>query len=568
MFEASMQPIGKKTYTYLFGLTGFIYILGLFFPLIDPDANEYACIAMRMAQRNDFINIISRNISSAQEYDYLDKPHLLFWLSAFSFKLFGISDWAYRLPSILFTALGAYATFRLGSLYYTKNVGRNAALFFVTSFAIILYNHDVRTDTILVGATIFGIWQLAEFVEKEKLLHVILGGIGIALGVATKGMISMLVAGTAILCQLVYLRKWKLFYSWKWIIGLLAFGVAIAPVLYCYYLQFDLHPEKLVNGVGGQSGIRFLFWTQSFERLAGNRSMVSSPEFSFFYHTLLWAILPWSLLVYASVFGRIKYFAQLRFKPVKNLEALTLGCILIMFHIMSASQFKLPHYLNILFPLFAVLLASYLDNLERNNKFKLLQRFAVTQYILVAILMAAAFVFNLWFFPVSTFFSLCGAVILLATVLYVMLLKKPVLYRIIVPSATAILFLSFLLNTNFYPKLMGYQSGNTIARFANKNNIPFQKIQAYKTFTYSLDFYLQQSTPVLLPAQILAKNNAGQRFYMVVYGPDTASFNQLQLNATKIFATPQFRVSQLNGNFLNPATRRQVIDSAYLMRIN
>ena len=357
------MSISKSTYLYLFTLTAFVYFLGLFFPLIDPDANEYACVAMRMAQRNDFLNIISRNLGSAQEYDYLDKPHLLFWLSAISFKIFGISHWAYRLPSILFTALGAFSTYRLGKLLYNSEVGRNAALMFVTSLAIILFNHDVRTDTILVGATIFGIWQLAAFVEKEKLINVILGGVGIALGVATKGMISMMLAGVAIFCHIAYRRKWHLFYSWKWLLGLLGFAVAISPVLYCYYHQFDMHPEKVVNGATGTSGIKFLFWTQSFERVAGNRSFVSSPEYSFFYHTILWAILPWSLLLYSSVFGRFKYLWDTRFRPVRNAELLTLGGAFILFQVMSASKFKLPHYLNILFPLFTVLLASYLDNL-------------------------------------------------------------------------------------------------------------------------------------------------------------------------------------------------------------
>jgi 4-amino-4-deoxy-L-arabinose transferase-like glycosyltransferase len=563
-----MTPISKNTYTWLFCLTGFIYVLGLFFPLIDPDANEYACIAMRMAQRNDFLNIISRNVGTSLEYDYLDKPHLLFWLSALSFKIFGISDWAYRVPSLLFTALGTYSTYRLGALYYNKNVGRNAALFFVTSLAIIISNHDVRTDTILVGATAFGTWQLAAFVEKERLKNVILGGIGIALGVSTKGMISVLVAGTAVFCQIVYLRKWRLFYSWKWLAGLLAFAVAIFPVAYCYYVQFDLHPEKVVNGQTGQSGLRFLFWTQSFERLSGGRSMVSSPEFSFFYHTLLWAILPWSILVYASVFGRIKYFMQQRFLPSKKVEAMTLGCTLILFHLMSASKFKLPHYLNILFPLFSVLLASYLDNLFQNNKFKLLERFRITQHVLVGIIILGAFVFNLWFFPVTSFWSIAGALVLLGVVVYVLRQKEPVLYRIIVPSAAAILFLAFLLNTNFYPKLLTYQSGNSLAAIAKKNGIPAHDIKAFKQFTYSLDFYLQQSTPVLSPEQVQAKSASGERLYLVVYKPDLAEFKSLGVTPTKTYATPHFRVSRLDGQFLNPATRPKAVDSAYLVQIN
>ena len=62
-----------------------VYIAGLFVPLMDNDAGEYSLIALNMAQKNDFINIVRKG------QDYLDKPHLLFWLSALSFKFFGIN---------------------------------------------------------------------------------------------------------------------------------------------------------------------------------------------------------------------------------------------------------------------------------------------------------------------------------------------------------------------------------------------------------------------------------------------------------------------------------------------
>ena len=561
------MSISKSTYLYLFTLTAFVYFLGLFFPLIDPDANEYACVAMRMAQRNDFLNIISRNLGSAQEYDYLDKPHLLFWLSAISFKIFGISHWAYRLPSILFTALGAFSTYRLGKLLYNSEVGRNAALMFVTSLAIILFNHDVRTDTILVGATIFGIWQLAAFVEKEKLINVILGGVGIALGVATKGMISMMLAGVAIFCHIAYRRKWHLFYSWKWLLGLLGFAVAISPVLYCYYHQFDMHPEKVVNGATGTSGIKFLFWTQSFERVAGNRSFVSSPEYSFFYHTILWAILPWSLLLYSSVFGRFKYLWDTRFRPVRNAELLTLGGAFILFQVMSASKFKLPHYLNILFPLFTVLLASYLDNLYQAGKLKILNAFRKVQYFVIAIMVIGAMLVNTWFFPVNSVWVILGAVLFLAGLIYILRQKPGILYQIIVPSAVGILFLAYMLNTNFYPKLMKYQSGNSIADIAKQHNIPSSQISAFRHFTFSLDFYLQQSTPVIDVDQVKAKAAGNEPFYLVVYSKERPAFDSLNIKPIRTFETPDFHVSRLDIEFLNPNTRMQAIDTAYLMQI-
>ncbi len=562
-----MNSLDKRWYWLLFSLIGFIVFLGLFFPLIDPDANEYAAIAMRMVQRNDFVNIISRSHITLQEFDYLDKPHLLFWLSALSYKIFGISDWAYRLPSILFSALGVYSTYRLGSLLYNKEVGKNAALFFASSLAIILFNHDVRTDTLLTSFVIFGMWQLAEFVEKEKLRNIILGAAGVALGVASKGMISVLVCGTSIFCHIAYLRKWKLLYNWKWLIGLLAFFITLSPVLYCYYLQFDLHPEKFVNGSYGQSGIKYILWTQSFERLSGGRA-TSSPEFSFFYHTMLWAILPWSILVYASVFGRIKRFWEIGLRSTKEIEMLTLGGILIIFHLMSASKFKLPHYLNILFPLFAILLASYLYNLQQKRKLKILQKLIWVQYFIVGVLVLLTIVLNIWVFPVSNFWVLVGGVIFSGLLAYSFLKWRDSLARIIVPSVLAILLLSFFLNTNFYPRLLQYQLGNTVATLAKKEGIPPNKTFIYKRLAYSLDFYLQQTTPALTDSSIFQKNRTGVNFYLVVFDEHLEAVKSMNLNVTKTFTIPQFRVSRLDGKFLNPATRGAAFQNVLLLQIN
>ena len=56
----------------------------------------------------DYVNLVDYG------KDYLDKPHLHFWLAAFSYKIFGVNTFAYKLPSLLFTIMGTYSTYRLG----------------------------------------------------------------------------------------------------------------------------------------------------------------------------------------------------------------------------------------------------------------------------------------------------------------------------------------------------------------------------------------------------------------------------------------------------------------------
>ncbi|MBL7757318.1 MAG: hypothetical protein JNL59_07990, partial [Chitinophagaceae bacterium] len=67
---------------YLIGfLCLLVYVGSLFFPLMDKDAAHHANIALHMLQYNDYLSLVDRDL------DYLDKPHLLFWSSALSFKL-------------------------------------------------------------------------------------------------------------------------------------------------------------------------------------------------------------------------------------------------------------------------------------------------------------------------------------------------------------------------------------------------------------------------------------------------------------------------------------------------
>ena len=114
--------ISNVRYWFLMFLVLVVYIAGMFSTLFENDSAQFAVMAMRMVQENDFINLIKGT------NEYLDKPHMHYWLAALSFKLFGLHDWAYRIPGLLATLLGAYSCFGLGKLLYNKEVGKIASL--------------------------------------------------------------------------------------------------------------------------------------------------------------------------------------------------------------------------------------------------------------------------------------------------------------------------------------------------------------------------------------------------------------------------------------------------------
>ena len=96
-----------------------VYLIGAFtIDLLDNDATQYFTIAMNMYESGNYMDVTWR-----PDYNYLDKPPLLFWLSSFSFSIFGLNHFAYRLPSILINLLGIFSTYKLGKKLYNEQVG-------------------------------------------------------------------------------------------------------------------------------------------------------------------------------------------------------------------------------------------------------------------------------------------------------------------------------------------------------------------------------------------------------------------------------------------------------------
>src|SRR5215218_8959017 len=156
-----------QQYLLSFLLLFVVYTIGLFVPLMDNDAAHHATIALHMYLTGDYVNLIDHG------QDYLDKPHLHFWLAALSYHLFGVTAFAYKFPSFLFTIVGTYATYRLGTLLYNSEVGKLAALIVASAFAYILSNTDVRMDAILTACVAIATWQLVAWVQEKKFFNVV-----------------------------------------------------------------------------------------------------------------------------------------------------------------------------------------------------------------------------------------------------------------------------------------------------------------------------------------------------------------------------------------------------------
>jgi hypothetical protein len=182
---AKMNERKRRAYLPLLAI-GLVYTVGMFLDVMDIDEAQYASIGVEMMQNGSYLEVLHRGA------DYLDKPPLLFWVSAGAFKLLGASNFVYRLVPVLVCLLGIYATHRLAKLFYNDKVAYLSALMLASAYGVFLMNHDLRTDTMLMGWTIFAIWQLAEHVQSGRWRHLLLGSVGVGLAMLAKGPIGLM----------------------------------------------------------------------------------------------------------------------------------------------------------------------------------------------------------------------------------------------------------------------------------------------------------------------------------------------------------------------------------------
>ncbi len=544
-----MQAKISKSLLIILILTFIDYLLGMIMTdLMEVDTMQYASIAREMLDSGNFLQVYHRHL------DYLDKPPLVFWLSSLSFHILGRTAFAFRVPSLLFTILGAFSTYKLGKLYYNRQTGLLAAVVLTTSQAWFMINNDPKTDTILAGAVIFGVWQLIEYIKNKKALNFFLGFLGVSLAMLEKGPVGLAVPVLAIGTEIIYHKDWKALFKWQWIAGIFVILILLSPMLWGLYQQF------------GPDGIRFYFWTQSFGRITGESVWENSAGPLYFVHTFLWTFLPWMVL---AIYG-----AGLKFRDIykdiskkeRNTEVLSLAGFLMPFIAFSFSHFKLPQYIFVCFPFVSILTAHALQTVVDKKQSGVKKGFFIFQTFLNLILWFSALYLGIRVFPITNPFIWSATVVLLGLSVYHSFSKKQVKLNILLPSAFSIIAFNFLMNTNFYPKLMQYQSGTTISEYVKEKKIPVQHLYIYNDINHSLDFHLDTIVPVLESTEEVKEKLSSENeiFLIVAEDEKTQLLNfPVEIKSKKVFES--FRISRLSSSFLNPESRPQVIKKVYLL---
>jgi 4-amino-4-deoxy-L-arabinose transferase-like glycosyltransferase len=284
---------------------------------------------------------------------YLEKPPLIYWLLAVSYKIFGVHDWAARIPIALSAIALAWLTAAFGIWACGKRAGFYAGLCMATCVGIWLFTRVLIPDVMLTFTIALAMWALLRVLDDDEpnpraWAYVLAASLGTGLLLKSLiGVVFPVAAGLiylAITRQLFVARTWKRLHPFA---GVAIILLIAAPWHVLATLRNPPYFDFTMRSVPGEyHGFLWFFFINEqllrFLNLRYPRDYNTVPRVYFWLLHLAW-LFPWSLYFPAV--------AKLSYKPVDragktNLLALCwIGFILVFFTFSTTQEYySMPCY--------------------------------------------------------------------------------------------------------------------------------------------------------------------------------------------------------------------------------
>ena len=166
------------------------------YPLYEPDEGRNAEVAREMTASGDFL------VPHLDGLPYLDKPVLFFAAEAASFEAFGRSEWAARLPPLVFAFATALLTAAFARRLYGGDAGWVAGTAALAAPLPLAFSRTVIFDSLLAllvaGALMVFYFAIEAAIEaapgrRRYVGWTVLAWAAMGLGVLTKGPVALAV---------------------------------------------------------------------------------------------------------------------------------------------------------------------------------------------------------------------------------------------------------------------------------------------------------------------------------------------------------------------------------------
>ncbi len=300
---------------------------------------------------------------------YLEKAPLNYWMMAVAYKIFGVHDWAARLPHALAVVLLCWVTYRFGRWAFGETAGLFAGLALSTSVGLFLFTRVLIPDAVLTLAITGAIWawlRLLEPDEQHPLRWSFTLGFCLGVGLLLKGLIASVFPVVAALAYMALTRRLFSLAVWRRLHLGLAIPVALAIALPWYVLATLRNPPyfafSLHSGPGEYRGFFwFYFFNEHFLRFLGMRyprDYDTVPRLWFWILNSLW-IFPWSFYLLAA--PTLDYKTTSRAARTRLMVLCWIGVVMLFFTFSTTQEY----YSMPIYPALALLVGSVLASNSR-----------------------------------------------------------------------------------------------------------------------------------------------------------------------------------------------------------
>ncbi len=481
--------------------------LGMVTPVINAgDSVTYAALSQYIATHDDWAFLV------LDGQEWLDKPHFPFWITALSFKLFGISAFAYILPGFLFHLIGAYYTYRIARMFYGREAAWLSLLVYVSAFHMMYTSTEVKAETFLTGSIMAASYYWLRYDGASKLKYLLLGALFSGVAMMTKGVFTLITITSGLVCMWMYQKQWHKLWSVKWLAALGLCVVFTAPELLALYLQFDAHPEKLVFGRTEVSGIKFFLWDSQFGRFFNTgpiKDVGGAPYY--FVAAFLWAFLPWVAVYVAAMIAGIRNFAAHSVAARAQFVYLC-AAFFITFILFSATKFQFDYYTVIIYPFAAILCGHYLSGVlaDVSGHRKLWIAQIVTTLLLV-LLVAGLALYVGQMALLAVVIAMLGAAVIYAFVYRVRMRTNMLLVFPVFAVAMLYVFLTQLATTTYLSMSIPYNANKLLA---DKPSAPIYVLQMDVIVSRELALY--NPSPCYAADDVANLPSKGGSYYLLV----------------------------------------------------
>jgi 4-amino-4-deoxy-L-arabinose transferase-like glycosyltransferase len=333
------------------GFCGFLFFYGLAqFGLIGADEPRYAQVAREMLARRDWVTPVLNG------KPWLEKPPLYYWQAMLAYSLFGVTDWAARLPSAFDATAMVVAVYLFFRRCYS-GVALDAALISASCAGVIAYARAASMDMAL-GAT-FAIAMLAWWIWKDsgKKSWLALFYAFLALGTLAKGPVAPLLAGLVLAVYCILREEFRQLLRTVSLPGILLFCLITVP----WYVAVQVRNPSFFQ--------QFIL-QHNLARFSSDLYHHREPFWYYFPVTAL-ALMPWTLFAIAASIPAVKSWLRSRKSESGgelDFRIFALCWLLVPVVFFSISQSKLPGYILPAVPAGALILADYLREWQESRQ--------------------------------------------------------------------------------------------------------------------------------------------------------------------------------------------------------